>query len=38
MLVAPDFPGGPLVKNLPVNAGNMDPIPGPERSQMLQSN
>ena len=24
-----DFPGDPVVKNLPVNAGNMDSIPGP---------
>ena len=23
-----DFPGGPLVKNLPSNAGDMDSIPG----------
>ena len=23
------FPGGPVVKNLPVNAGNMASIPGP---------
>ena len=23
-----DFPGGPVVKNLPVNAGDMDSIPG----------
>ena len=34
----PDFPGGPLVKNLPVNAGNMASISGPGRAQMLQSN
>ena len=26
-----DFPGGPLDKNLPANAGNMDFIPGPRR-------
>ena len=23
------FPGGPVVKNLPANAGNMGSIPGP---------
>ena len=23
-----DFPGGPVVKNLPCNAGNVDSIPG----------
>ena len=27
-----DFPGGPLVKNLPANAGNMGLIPGREDS------
>ena len=26
-----DFPGGPLDKNLPANAGNMDFILGPKR-------
>ena len=25
----PDFPGGPVVKNLPANAGDMGLIPGP---------
>ena len=30
-----DFPGGPVVKNLPVNAGDMGSIPGPGRSSML---
>ena len=29
-----DFPGGTLVKNPPVNAGNMGSIPGPGRSHM----
>ena len=24
-----DFPGGPVVKNPPANAGNMGSIPGP---------
>ena len=27
-----DFPGGPLAKNLPANAGNMGLIPGREDS------
>ena len=27
-----DFPGGPVVKNLPANAGDMGSIPGPGRS------
>ena len=31
-----DFPGGPVVKNPPANAGNMGSIPGPGRSHMLQ--
>ena len=29
-----DFPGGPVVKNLPANAGDMDSIPGPRRPTM----
>ena len=29
-----DFPSGPVVQNLPANAGDMDSIPGPERSHM----
>ena len=29
-----DFPGGPVVKNPPVNAGNVDSIPGPGRSHV----
>ena len=33
-----DFPGGPVVKNLPANAGDMGSIPGPERFHMLQGN
>lgn len=28
----------PVVKNLPVNAGDTGSIPGPERSHILQSN
>ena len=33
-----DFPGGPVVKNLPANAGDMGLIPGPGRSHMPGSN
>ena len=33
-----DFPGGPVVKNLPANEGDMGLTPGPERVHMLQSN
>ena len=33
-----DFPGGPVVKNLPANAGDTDSIPGPGRSHMPWSN
>ena len=33
-----DFPDGPVVKNLPSNAGGTSLIPGPRRSQMPQSN
>ena len=32
-----DFPGGPVVKNLPVNARDMGSIPAPGRFHMLQS-
>ena len=32
------FPGGAMVKNLPVNAGDMGSSPGPGRSHMLWSN
>ena len=28
------FPGGPVVKNLPANVGDMGSIPGPERPFM----
>ena len=31
-----DFPGGPVVKNLSANAGDMGSIPGLGRSQMPQ--
>ena len=33
-----DFPGGPVVKNLPSNAGVMGSIPGLGRSHMPQGN
>ena len=33
-----DFPGGRVVKNPPVNAGNTGSSPGPGRSHMPQSN
>ena len=33
-----DFPGGPVVKNPPANAGDMGLSPGPGRSHMPQSN
>ena len=29
-----DFPGGPVVKNLPAYAGDRGSIPGPGRSHM----
>ena len=32
------FPGGAVVKNLPVNAGDMGSSPGPGKSHMLWSN
>ena len=32
-----DFPGGPVVKNLPANAGDPGSIPGQGRSHILQS-
>ena len=33
-----DFPGGPVVKNSPANAGDMGSTPGPGRSHILWSN
>ena len=33
-----DFPSAPVVKNLPVNAGDMGLIPGQGRFHMLLSN
>ena len=32
-----DFPGDPVVKNLPANAGDMGLISGPRRSHMPQN-
>ena len=32
-----DFPGGPVVKNLPANAGDMGLMPGMGRFHILQS-
>ena len=33
-----DFPGGPVVKNLPAKAADLGLIPGPGRSHMLWGN
>ena len=33
-----DFPGGPVVKDPPANAGHTGSSPGPRRSHMPQSN
>ena len=33
-----DFPGGPVVKNPPANAGDMSSVLGLRRSHMLQGN
>ena len=33
-----DFPGGPVVKNPPANAGHTGSIPGPGRSHIPWSN
>ena len=33
-----NFPGSPVVENLPANAGDTGPIPGPGRSHMQQGN
>ena len=33
-----DFPGGPVVKNLPANAGDMSSIPGLGRFQVQWDN
>ena len=33
-----NFPGGPVVRNLPANAGDMGLVPGPGRSHMPWSN
>ena len=37
-LLAGDFPGGAVFKNLPANAGDTGSIPGPGRFHMLWSN
>ena len=37
-MLAGDFPGGPVLKNLPVNAGDVGPIPGPGRCHVPQGN
>ena len=36
-MVKKGFPGGAVVKNLPVSAGDTGSSPGPGRSYMLQS-
>ena len=36
--VLKDFPSGPVVKNLPANAGDMGLIPGPVRFHMPWGN
>ena len=36
-IVSEDFPGGAVVKNPPVSAGDIGLIPGSGRSHMLQS-
>ena len=33
-----NFPGSPVVENLPANAGEMGSIPGPGRSHILVDN
>ena len=33
-----DFPGGPVVENLPANAGETGSFPAPGRAHMLQAN
>ena len=33
-----DFPDGPVIKNLPANAGDMGPISGPGRFHMPRGN
>ena len=38
MSVNQDFPRGPVVKNLPANAGDMGSIPAAGRSHMPQGN
>ena len=38
VLMGKDFPGGPVVKNPPSNAGDAGSSPGPGRSHMPRSN
>jgi len=33
-----DFPGGPVVKNPPANAGDASSIPGPGKSHIVGGN
>ena len=37
-IIEEDFPSGPTVKSLPVNARDTGSIPSPGRSHMLRSN
>ena len=37
-MISPHFPGGSMVKKLPVNAGDTGSIPDPGRSHMPWSN
>ena len=38
MLLFRDFPGNPVVKNPPANAGDTGSIPGPRRFHMPRGN
>ena len=35
-MLPPEFPGGPVVKNLPCSAGDTGSIPGAGRSHVVQ--
>ena len=37
-MIQVDFPGGPMVKNPPAHAGDMNMTPGPGRFHMLWGN
>ena len=37
-ILVEDFPGGPVVKNLPTNAGDSGSVSGPGRFHVLQGN